>query len=73
VWESHERSCRLSSHRSGATGGTEVFFQLDPRESGILRRLKQAIIAPAWPYLEAGGEPVDVTGTWQVHFLEEAW
>ena len=60
----------LARHRPGPMGGTEVFLQLGPRESCILRVLKNPVAGPAWTYFDKAGEPIAVKGPWQVSFLE---
>src|SRR5207249_1079530 len=54
----------------GAGGATEVYLQLDPGESLILRALDRAARAPAWAYRTTSGMPVALRGRWSVTFLE---
>ena len=56
--------------RQNPNGQTEVYLQLAPGASLIVRALTSSISAGrAWPYLQSAGEPVTLAGTWQVQFL----
>ncbi len=53
------------------TGGrSQVYVQLEPGESRILRTSGKPAEGRHWAYLRGGGEPVAVGGTWQVDFIE---
>ncbi|MBX7259827.1 MAG: hypothetical protein K1Y02_25960 [Candidatus Hydrogenedentes bacterium] len=57
--------------REAATGGTEVYLQLHPGESTILRVFTEKVVdAPAWVYLQPGGESTRIDGTWDIAFVE---
>lgn len=61
----------LAKTRAAAAGGTEVFLQLHPGESTILRAFTdKSVDGLAWTYLEPGGEASSVEGTWNVAFIE---
>ena len=52
-------------------GGSEVFLQLQPGESILLRSSAgREVAGPAWPYDEPSGPPIPLTGTWRVTFLD---
>ncbi len=61
--------------RQGQGGQTQVYLQIAPGASLIVRALtnyaltNRAPTNPAWPYLQAAGEPIALAGTWQVRFL----
>ena len=60
----------LAPVRVGADGG-EVYLQMEPGETRILRtRPNRPDDEPAWPAVEAAGEPVVVDGAWQIEFVE---
>jgi hypothetical protein len=49
----------------------EVYLQLSPGESTILRVFdSQKIDGPAWNYCQTKGQPVEITGTWNVKFIQ---
>lgn len=57
--------------RRGADGRAEVRLQLAPGESRVLRTFADAEAAgPPWRYWRPAGEPVTLTGTWAVTFVE---
>jgi len=58
--------------RAGASGATEVFLQLAPGESLILRTNAGSGPSPraAWSYLAPAGEGTPITGTWSVEFVK---
>ena len=56
-----------------ATKNNQIYLQLEPGESCIVRTFKDAgAIAGAkkWEYRQTTGEPFAIAGKWQVHFLE---
>ena len=61
----------VASLRKNAAGATQVYLQLLPGESCILRTFTdKSVTGPAWPYLAKGGEPQNISGTWKVEFVE---
>jgi hypothetical protein len=58
--------------RAGAAGQAQVYLQLAPGESLLLRTARQAATKPAtaWPYREIAGSPVALTGTWTITFTQ---
>jgi hypothetical protein len=61
----------VGSVRQTKAGIAEVFLQLQPGESVILRcSAKGQIKLPPWPYWEAASQPVPLLGEWQVKFIE---
>jgi hypothetical protein len=69
MYDSMDGRAGIARQRRSATGGREVFLQLHPRESCIVRVLKTSVRGDAWAYLDAG-EPVAIQGPWDVRFLE---
>jgi hypothetical protein len=55
----------------GGAGKAEVYLQLAPGESLVLRTSASdgGAKAAAWPYRQSGGTPVAITGTWSIEFL----
>ncbi len=54
-----------------AGGTTQVYLQLMPGESCILRTFSGARPeGSGWTYLKQAGSPVDLSGTWNIHFFE---
>jgi hypothetical protein len=74
------RSSVLMDPMTGAIGkartrsekaGTEVYLQLQPGESRILRVLENKDYdAPPWSILKQSGEPLVVNGPWKIRFVE---
>ena len=60
----------IAKQRKSVNGGTEVYLQLQPRESRILRVLKSPVNAPAWRYFDAINQPLVLQGPWQVKFID---
>jgi len=56
--------------REGEDGGTNVYLQLEPGESLLLRTLPHAAAGPPWQYRSPAGQPVPVEGSWRVEFIE---
>jgi hypothetical protein len=54
-----------------ATNITEIHLQLLAGESVILRTVDSKIAeGPAWNYWQTNGQPIEITGQWNVKFLE---
>jgi hypothetical protein len=61
----------MAAVRQGDDGNTQVYLQLEPGESLILRAFaKRRIAGPLWNYWKVNGQPVEITGEWQVKFIE---
>ncbi|HUT54746.1 MAG TPA: glycosyl hydrolase [bacterium] len=57
--------------RTGDHGALEIYLQLDPGQSHILRTFDgSAPSAPPWPYLEPSAPSLNLTGPWRVEFIE---
>ncbi len=57
--------------RQAASGQTEVYLSLEPGESIILRcSVDKPGDGPKWVWWETRGQPVELTGPWQIKFLE---
>ena len=54
-----------------ADGATQVYLQLLPGESRVLRTFEQKnVTGPAWPNVAPSGPAQEITGTWDVKFVE---
>lgn len=61
----------LAASRVGENGRTQVYLQLQPGQSCILRTFSsRKIDGPKWRYLRADGEPYEIKGKWEVTFVE---
>jgi hypothetical protein len=61
----------VAAVRQGANGATQVYLQLLPGESRILRTFKSRTVnGPAWPNVAPAGLAQDVAGAWDVRFVE---
>ncbi|MBV9879587.1 MAG: hypothetical protein JO180_03785 [Gemmatirosa sp.] len=49
---------------------SEVYLQLAPGESMIVRTFARAVVGPAWSYRAAPGAPVALRGRWDVQFVD---
>ena len=57
--------------RPGASGRAEVYLELAPGESAVLRSFEEApAAAPRWPAFDPAGEAVALDGVWRVSFVE---
>jgi hypothetical protein len=74
------RSAVLMDPMTGALGkartrsekaGIEVYLQLQPGETRILRALlNEEADEPSWPIVRQTGEPLAVNGPWEIRFVE---
>ncbi len=60
----------IADVRSSTTGGREVYLQLAPGESLILRTFATVVKGPSFTYTTISGTPQTVGGTWSVRFVE---
>ncbi len=56
--------------RRGGDGESEVYLQLDPGESIIVRTHETAVQGLSYPYYVPTGAPRDLTGVWHIEFTE---
>jgi hypothetical protein len=66
---------KVAALRKSATGATQVYLQILPGESRILQTLEISHFPDipgnlAWPYAEPAGAPQEITGSWDVKFVE---
>jgi hypothetical protein len=47
----------------------DVYLQVKPGQALFLRTLETKMDAPAWQYFTPGGDPVELTGPWDVSFI----
>jgi hypothetical protein len=59
-----------ATRQASAPGVTEVYLQLEPGQSMIVRAFAGAVNAPAWSYVKAEGESVPLAGAWKLKFVE---
>jgi len=61
----------VAALRRGSAGGTEIYLQLQPGESRIVRLFgSPKTEGPAWSYTsDAAGAPQVLAADWQVHFI----
>ena len=61
----------VAAVRRGPGGAAEVYLQLGPGESRVLRTFATDDAAGrAWPYTKPAGAPVPVAGPWAVEFVD---
>jgi hypothetical protein len=61
----------IAASRAGTSGGAEVFLQLAPGESVILRTLtNRKASGVAWVYRDTEGTSAELQGIWQVKFVQ---
>lgn len=61
----------LAASRKASDGLTEVYLQLEPGQSMILRAFKTAAASTAqWDYYQTAGQPMALEGLWKVRFTD---
>jgi hypothetical protein len=62
----------LAAGRAGGAGKAQVYLQLKPGESVILRTGTGAVTSnlPSWPYRVPDGAPIELRGPWSVEFIK---
>jgi len=65
-----ENRVGLAALRKQGNGRTQVYLQLQPGQSCVLRTFtEQRIKGPAWKYFEKDGFPRTIDGIWKVKFV----
>jgi hypothetical protein len=60
----------VAATRQSAANSTEIHLQLAAGESVILRAFAdKKVEGPAWNYWQTNGQPVEITGPWNVKFI----
>ncbi len=71
LFDPRSSRCGIAGLHEDEAGATEVYLQLQPGESCILRTYSsQKITGPGWKYLHAYGEPLEIKGSWNVTFID---
>jgi hypothetical protein len=66
-----ENRVGVAAMRRGTDGSTQVYLQLQPGQSCILRTFTEKTVdGPAWRYFRNVGAPQAITGTWKVQFVQ---
>lgn len=61
----------VAAIRQNAEGRTEVYLQMQPGQTRVLRTFTDAAAeGPRWDYTQAAGSPRPLAGTWKVTFVE---
>jgi len=60
----------LAAIRTSTDGDSEIYLQLAPDESCILKTFETAINGPLYNYVKAAGEPHQIEGNWSVKFIK---
>jgi hypothetical protein len=58
------------SASASASGTSEVYLQLAPGESSVVKTFDSNVRGPSYPYFKTAGEPQTLRGTWSVRFVE---
>lgn len=54
--------------RAAADGTAEIYLQLNPGESRLIKTFPKEIDAPLWKYVEKQGDPIAIEGAWTLCF-----
>jgi hypothetical protein len=66
-----ESCAGTASLRHDSSGVDQVYLQLEPGESCILRTYSERIVkGPEWSNFKPAGEPGNLAGTWKVQFID---
>jgi hypothetical protein len=64
------RTGMADTRKSAAQGTTEIYLQLEPGQSVILRAFAGAVKAPAWTYVKPRADAVALAGKWALKFVD---
>jgi hypothetical protein len=70
VFDPMFKTSGLAKLRKAATGGAEVYLQLNPGQSCILQTSITAIKGNLYTYYKPTGKSLDITGEWTISFTE---
>ncbi|MGD2095053.1 MAG: glycosyl hydrolase, partial [Phycisphaerales bacterium] len=70
IYEPMHGEVGLAAMKTSDSGANEVYLQLTPGESCILRVFENVIEGPSYCYVKTSGEPQKIEGTWSVTFID---
>ena len=60
----------LAAQRKSEKNSNEIYLQLQPGESCILRTFNTSVEASGYPYIQTSGEAQEISGTWTIEFID---
>jgi hypothetical protein len=66
----YESRSGFAAVRQQSSGLPQVYLQLLPGESRILRTFEEVVSGREWTYLKPGGEAREIAGEWKIAFIE---
>jgi hypothetical protein len=60
----------IAATRIAKEGNNEIYLQLQPDESCILKTFTNSVVAPQYKYTGIEGEPQVINGEWTIDFIE---
>jgi hypothetical protein len=71
IYNPYTEKSGLADTRMGREGKTEIYLQIRPGESIVLKTFDTSLTdIESWQYFQVSGQPHPVQGTWQVQFTE---
>ncbi|MBN2590544.1 MAG: hypothetical protein JXA96_11840 [Sedimentisphaerales bacterium] len=70
IFEPMQSQIGKAAIRTSEENSNDVYVQLSPGESCILKTFDKEIDTPLYKYKRIIGEPIEITGTWTVEFVE---
>lgn len=68
IFDPAREEAGMGALRAGANGGKEVYLQLAPGESRVLKTFDRVVRAPSYRHYRSVGEPQPLRGEWSVRF-----
>ena len=56
--------------RAPKTGPREIYLQLAPGQSLLVRTSANSLVRKKWDYVEPAGQPVAIQGSWKINFIK---
>lgn len=71
MFDPYTEKTGLAKTRENSSGGIDVYIQMKPGESRILKTFEtMEPVAEVWNYVKPAGQPLAIEGTWQVRYTD---
>ncbi len=69
IFDPMREEAGFANIRGRQEGGSEIYLQLAPGESCIVKTFDSGSVDPTYQYLEESGEPLPIEGSWTLDFI----
>jgi hypothetical protein len=70
IFDTLRKKAGVAALRKSKHGRAEVYIQLEPGQSLVLRTFNRKVEGEQWLYLKEAGAPKEITGEWNLEFID---